>query len=124
MELKVKIEADGLEAAIHALVQTLSNQGLPVVETSEEEPDPKQEAPKKEASGKTENTSKEEPKQEDKEETVSSISLETVRVKLAELSQNGKQKEVKGLITSLGYKKLSDVPADRYAELLEKAAEL
>ncbi|WP_026673643.1 hypothetical protein [Alkalihalobacterium bogoriense] len=50
--------------------------------------------------------------------------LEEVRAKLASLSQDGKQVEVKELITSFGAKKLSDVPAQKYSELLEKAEEL
>lgn len=52
---------------------------------------------------------------------INQISLEQVRAKLAALSQDGKQAEVKALITEFGAKKLSDVPADKYSELLEKA---
>lgn len=47
-----------------------------------------------------------------------------VRGALAALSQNGKQKEVKELITAFGAKKLSDIPEDKYAEVLQKAGEL
>ncbi|MGF7185299.1 ElaB/YqjD/DUF883 family membrane-anchored ribosome-binding protein [Desulfitispora alkaliphila] len=50
--------------------------------------------------------------------------LEEVRKKLAALSQNGKQKEVKELITSFGAKKLSDISEEKYPELLKKAGEL
>lgn len=50
--------------------------------------------------------------------------LEEVRRKLASLSQDGKQAQVKALITELGAKKLSDVPAEKYSELLEKVEEL
>lgn len=46
--------------------------------------------------------------------------LEEVRAKLAVLSQNGKQVQVKELITEFRAKKLSDIPAERYPELLEK----
>ncbi len=49
------------------------------------------------------------------------ITLEQVRAKLAALSQDGKQAEVKALITEFGVKKLSDVPAEKYSELLAKA---
>ena len=62
----------------------------------------------------------EETLQEDPEET--SVTLEEVRAKLAELSKSGKQAEVKTLITSFGASKLTDVPKENYAELL-KAAE-
>jgi hypothetical protein len=47
-----------------------------------------------------------------------------VRGALAALSQNGKQKEVKELITAFGAKKLSDIPEDKYEEVLQKAGEL
>ncbi len=52
------------------------------------------------------------------------LTLETVRAKLAALSQNGMQKEVKAIIESFGAKKLTDIPAEKYPEVMEKAAEL
>ena len=61
----------------------------------------------------------EEPKNEDKPPT-----LEEVRKTLANLSQNGKQAEVKELISDFGAKKLSEIPAEKYSEVLEKASEL
>lgn len=50
--------------------------------------------------------------------------LEQVRAKLAALAQAGKQKQVKSLITSFNVKKLTDVPEEKYAELMERAEEL
>ncbi len=50
--------------------------------------------------------------------------LEEVRLSLAKLSQSGKQKEVKDLITKYGAKKLSDIPAEKYPELLKDAEEI
>lgn len=50
--------------------------------------------------------------------------LEEVRLSLATLSQSGKQKEVKALITKYGAKKLSDIPAEKYPELLKDAEEI
>ncbi|SNS87477.1 hypothetical protein SAMN05446037_102516 [Anaerovirgula multivorans] len=58
--------------------------------------------------------------QEVKKEAEKLPTLEEVRAKLAVLSQNGKQVQVKELITEFGAKKLSDIPAERYPELLEK----
>ena len=52
------------------------------------------------------------------------LTLETVRAKLANLSQGGKQKEVKAIIESFGVKKLTDIPAEKYPEVIRKAAEL
>lgn len=50
--------------------------------------------------------------------------LEDVRAKLAALSQDGKQVQVKDLITGFGVKKLSDIPVEKYPELLEEAEKL
>src|SRR5690606_31907676 len=49
------------------------------------------------------------------------VSLEQVREKLAALAKAGKQEQVKELITSYGVSKLTEIPAEKYAELLEKA---
>lgn len=50
------------------------------------------------------------------------ITLEEVRAKLTSLSQCGKQAEVKEIIKKFGASKLTDIPKDKYEELL-KAAE-
>jgi len=132
MEIKIKIEAPGLEGAIHTLAQVLANYEMPVqtrvseekIETdpvkTEPKTEPEKEAPKKEEP-KPETEKETEPK-EDKQE--SAISLETVKSKLVELAQAGKQKEVKALITEMGVNKLPEVPEEKYLELLEKAEAL
>lgn len=53
-----------------------------------------------------------------------SYSLEEVRAKLAALQKAGKRAEVKALLTSFGVAKLSELGADRYGELMEKAGEI
>ena len=53
-----------------------------------------------------------------------SITLDEVRVALGNLSQNGKQDEVKKLIASFGVEKLSAIDSDLYGELLAKAEAL
>ena len=55
------------------------------------------------------------------EEKAVTITLEEVRAKLAALSQGGKQAEVKALITKYGAQKLSDIPEDKYPDLLKDA---
>ncbi len=47
--------------------------------------------------------------------------LPEVREVLAEKSRAGHTAEVKALLTKLGYQKLSDVPEDKYAELMKEA---
>lgn len=49
------------------------------------------------------------------------VTLEQVRAKLAELTRNGKREQVKALLNEFGANKLSEVPADKYAELMAKA---
>lgn len=49
------------------------------------------------------------------------ITFEDLRVVLAVLTRSGKQEKVKELIEKYGAKKLSDVPEDKYYELLKEA---
>lgn len=50
--------------------------------------------------------------------------LVQVREKLAALSEDGKQAQVKTLITKLGAAKLSEIPEAKYAELMKEAGAL
>ena len=56
--------------------------------------------------------------------STSSVSLETVRGLLAKLSGEGKRAEVTALIAEFGATKLTEVPADKYAELYAAAEAL
>lgn len=107
--MKIEIEVKDLDVIVAALKNILSNTSLPTEINSVME-----EAPAKQHE--KENTK---PKA-----TPNVTTLEKVRAKLAALSQDGKQAQVKALITEFGAKKLSDIPAGKYAELLKKAEEL
>lgn len=75
------------------------------------------EAPKKSAK-------KDEPKAEVvKEETPKEPEVDriTVRTYLTEKSRGGKTQEVRNLIVSMGFEKLTDVPDEKLAELYQKA---
>lgn len=65
-----------------------------------------------------------EPATESPSEPAPAFTLEDVRAVLAKLSQAGKASQVKALIAETGAANLSSVPADKYSELLEKAAAL
>lgn len=52
------------------------------------------------------------------------LSLEEVRAVLADKSMAGFRDDVKALITSFGVNRLSEVPADKYKELVEQAEAL
>ena len=52
------------------------------------------------------------------------LTLEEVRAVLADKSMAGFRDEVKALITSFGANRLSEVPADKYKDLVEQAEAL
>lgn len=52
------------------------------------------------------------------------ITFEDLRAVLAVITRDGKQQKVKDLITKYDAKKLSDVPEDKYQELLEEARKI
>lgn len=56
------------------------------------------------------------------EEPAPSISKDEMRTKLAELGDKCSDNVIPGVMKSMGYDKLSQVPAARYAELLENVA--
>lgn len=73
---------------------------------------------------KTENNAKDVQTEEEKSKQGSEetkVTLEQVRAKLAQLSQDGKQAQVKALIKKFGAKKLTDIPAEKYSELMQEA---
>lgn len=110
--MKIEIDVKGLDnivSAINSLANVLSNTSLPTEINSVKEVAPAKQDEKEDT----------EPKA-----TKNGTTLEKVRAKLAALSQDGKQAEVKALITEFGAKKLSDIPAGKYAELLKKAEKL
>lgn len=57
-------------------------------------------------------------------EAETSISLVEVRGRLAELSKAGKAQEVKKILNGYGVTKLTDLPAERYAELMKNVEQL
>lgn len=63
-------------------------------------------------------------KQNDEEYQEVTYTLVDVRAKLAELQKSGKREQVKKLLAELGAGKLSEVPEEKYALLMEKAGEL
>lgn len=52
------------------------------------------------------------------------VTLEQVRSLLSQLSQEGHTEKVRGLILDTGFEKLSEVPAEKYVELMEAALEV
>lgn len=108
-EIKVTVEAPEITQTLQNLISLMISQRP--AEPMKAEPVPKVEAAK-------------DPAQEVKTAPEKTVTLEQVRAKLASLSQAGKQVQVKELITSFGAKKLTEIPAEKYAEVLVKAEEL
>ncbi len=76
--------------------------------------------------GEQESTPVPEPEAEpepDSEATEKPLTLEDIRIRMGELSKSGKSKQVTELVTSFAAK-LSDVPEDKYPELMEAANKL
>ena len=71
-----------------------------------------------------EETLQEDVSNESEEEAPQEVTLEDVRAKLGVLTKQGKQSEVKSLIENFGGSKLSDIPEDKYSELLKAAEEI
>src|SRR5690606_31458451 len=85
------------------------------------EPTPQSEAkaePEPEPQPEPQSEPQSEPAPKAEPEPKPTASIEAVRLKLAELVQAGRQAEVKQLLESFGATKLSDVPPERYGELL------
>lgn len=131
MNITLKIEAPELAKSLQALADALSASPLTVNKAAEVKVEKEKPAEKKPVEVKKESekeAAKPEAKSEpapkaDKEET-QEIDIKVVRQKLAEKSQEGKQAEIKQLFAKYGAKKLTEVPKEHYAELLELAEQL
>lgn len=93
--VEVKAELFVLGTAIDSVIEAMGGEETP-------------------AAPKAEPVSQEEPR----------FTLEEVRAVLADKSMAGFREEVKALITGLGASRLSEVPAEKYKELVEQAEAL
>ncbi|MDR3597045.1 hypothetical protein [Clostridium sp.] len=117
INVNVRLESPELMAAILALAEALPKIKLGEV-TSEMD---KNSMESEEPAVVNTTINKESSKKETKKEDVKTIELEEVREKLASLLKEGKQKEVKALITKYGAKKLTDIDSACYEKLLKEA---
>lgn len=150
MDIKLTIEAPQLAEAISKLADALQGDGLVSTESTKKATSTKkqtapkvEDAPKEEPQTKAPEVGDKAPEVEDKapevedkapevtpepEEKTDSeaevIDAKTVRAYLQKLSDAGRQKEAKGIITSMGFTKLSDIPEERRAEAIERVKEL
>lgn len=136
MDIKLIIEAPQLSEAITKLAVALQGSGITSVANENQAPK-EEKRTKKQNAPKVEDDPKEEPQTEtiesgnEQEETDTTetdeaevIDAKTVRAYLQKLSDAGRQKDAKNIITSMGYTKLSDIPEERRVEVIEKVKEL
>lgn len=120
-EVTIRLEADeALLKAINDLTHAMklfSATGNVLAEVAAGSKE-KQPAPQQEPEAISDNTT---PPEEKHAKSQPEVTLETVRTKLAALSQSGKQAEVKALIQQFGANKLTEIPAEKYPELLAAA---
>lgn len=119
MNITIDVNLKASEEVTNSLLTLAAvlNNAVPIFDERAKEIKPKEvekevQAPKEKVTDKKEVSQKQETKE---------ITLEEVRGVLAKLSKDGKQAEVKELIKKFGAKKLTDIPKDKYPELLEEA---
>ena len=121
MDITIKIEAPALVDAINALAVALAGNIELLLD-----------GPGSRSTAEAPLTKAEVEEQVNQEGTISgesapqkteqpTFSLEQVRAKLADLSRGGKQAEVKALLGKFGVKKLTEVPEEKYPELMKEA---
>ena len=133
MNITVEIKAPGLEEALNNLATALGGKAVSVPGPKTEQTQTKEEVKKDKAEKvtaeeippSTEVAADAKEKAQDVEFTEEkTYTLEEVREKLSTLSRNGKRAEVKALIEGCGVSKLTEIPSEKYVEVMKKAGEL
>lgn len=88
------------------------------------EPEPEDEPAAVEEPAPEPEPAKAEPEPVKAEQEKKSYTMTEVRKFLGDLRKSGKKEAVSALIGQLGYTKFTDIPEDKYPELMEKAGEL
>lgn len=86
--------------------------------------DPVRESEPKEEKTKADSSADQEESRKEETRDGQAYTLVDVRAKLGELQKSGKREQVKELLKSFGAARLSDVPEEKYGELMQKAGEL
>ena len=104
MTIKIEFQADTFEEMREVLAKMLGSASEVPAAPAKEEPE-----------------TAEEPAAE---EPTQAYTMTDVRAFLGDLRKRGKKEAVSGLIKDLGYEKFTDIPEEKYAELMEKARAL
>jgi hypothetical protein len=104
--MNIKIEAPELVAAMNKLAEAMmANQAKPEPKAKKPTPAPTPEVVEAPA-------------------PAANVTLVQVRARLAELSSEGKKDAIKKLMTDFGVSKLTEVPEEKYSELMTAAEAL
>ena len=128
-EMKIVVKDTELNTLLHQIMGRLDKIESLLQEKQSDNPNqlplPLKQPEQKTRKKKTEKKVKEEPVKEEpvKEETKSYTESE-IRACLAGLIKTGKQPQVKALLAEFEVSKLSEIPSERYAEVMEKAEKL
>jgi hypothetical protein len=122
-ELKVMVKDTELNVILHEIMSRLEKIEHLLETKQDEQPEQKTRKPKTEKKAKEEPV-KEEPVKEEPKTAEKQYSESEVRAFLAGLIKTGKQPQVKTLLADFGVNKLSDIPAEKYGDVMEKAEKL
>lgn len=120
MNITIKVEAPEIVEAIDRLSQSILMATTPRI--VHDEPAPKAKRVKAEAPAPIEPAPA--PEAETPTPEAANVTLVQVRARLAELSSEGKKEAIKKLMADFGVSKLTEVPEEKYSELMSAAEAL
>lgn len=137
MELTIRLNQEEMTSEKLALIGELTGVKMPEIKEAkkrtrkhtakeapeEEVPAEEAKAEKPDEEAKEEAPAEEETKEEAAEEE-KPLTLADIKALGVELSRNGKKEEVKAVISSFGVKALSEIPEEKYSEVVTKLEEL
>jgi len=119
MNITIKVEAPEIVEAINRLSQSILMATTPRI--VHDEPAPKAKRAKAETPAPAPTPEVEAPAPT---EPAPVVTLVQVRARLSELSSEGKKEAIKKLMADFGVSKLTEVPEEKYGELMSAAEEL
>lgn len=121
MNITIKVEAPEIVQAIDRLSQSILMATTPRI--VHDEPAPKAKRVKAEAPAPAPAVAPA-PEAETPASEAAPVTLVQVRARLAELSSEGKKEAIKKLMADFGVSKLTEVPEEKYSELMSAAEAL
>ncbi|WP_330948874.1 hypothetical protein [Virgibacillus sp. MG-45] len=133
MEIKVNINAPGLEGAIHTLAQVLANYQLPVntngseVSTTTDQQAPMQQAPSAVPTGQPIQQPTQQPQvqpQQGVPTSATTYTMDQLAVAATQLMDAGKQQDLMSLLGQFNVQALTALPQEQYGAFATKLREM